>query len=93
MDIGDSAYQGDMEVVARHLSPTEAHLLCACLRAGGVPAEAGDTQTVQAHGLLAGALGGACLRVPAHFKASAMAWIAAFQAGDLALPEDFDPGG
>ena len=31
------AYQGDLTVVAKNLTPTEAHMLCACLQAGGVP--------------------------------------------------------
>ncbi|MGS0756414.1 hypothetical protein ACVBEH_18315, partial [Roseateles sp. GG27B] len=85
-------YQGDMTMVARYLTPTEAHLLCSCLHAAGVPAEAGDTNLVQAHSLLTGAVGGANVRVPANFVAEALEIIAAFKRGDFALDEDFNPG-
>ncbi|WIT13666.1 hypothetical protein PFX98_08620 [Paucibacter sediminis] len=87
-DEGD--YQGDMTIVARYLTPTEAHMLCSCLNAGGVPAEAGDTNLVQAHSLLAGAVGGASIRVPANYVAEARELIAAFKRGDFALDEDFN---
>jgi len=83
-------YQGDMTIVARYLTPTEAHMLCSCLNAGGVPAEAGDTNLVQAHSLLAGAVGGASIRVPANYVAEARELIAAFKRGDFALDEDFN---
>jgi len=92
-DEGDEAegpYHGDMQIVARYLTPTEAHMLCSCLQAAGVPAETGDTNLVQAHSLLAGAVGGACLRVPAQFVPEAMEVIAAFKRGEFALDEDFD---
>ena len=83
-------YHGDMKIVARYLTPTEAHMLCSCLQAAGVPAETGDTNLVQAHSLLAGAIGGACLRVPEQFVQEAMEVIAAFKRGEFALGEDFD---
>jgi len=85
-------YQGDMQIVARYLTPTEAHMLCSCLQASGVPAEAGDTNLVQAHSLLAGAVGGACLRVPAAFVSEAREAIAAFKRGEFQLDEDCDVG-
>lgn len=85
-------YQGDMTMVARYLTPTEAHLLCSCLHAAGVPAEAGDTNLVQAHSLLIGAVGGANVRVPANFVAEALDVIAAFKRGDFELDDDFNPG-
>ena len=87
-----SEYQGDMTMVARYLTPTEAHLLCSCLHAAGVPAEAGDTHLVQTHSLLTGALGGANVRVPANFVAEALNVIAAFKRGDFELDDDFNPG-
>jgi len=65
-------------------------MLCSCLNAGGVPAEAGDTNLVQAHSLLAGAVGGASIRVPANYVAEARELIAAFKRGDFALDEDFN---
>jgi len=86
----EDPYHGDMRIVARHLTPTEAYMLCSCLQAAGVPAEAGDTHLVQAHSLLAGAVGGACLRVPEQFVTEALEVIQAFKRGEFALDEDFD---
>jgi hypothetical protein len=86
------SYHGDMQIVARHLTPTEAHMLCACLHAAGVPAEAGDTNLVQAHSLLTSAVGGACVRVPQEFVANAEEVMRAFQRGDFSLDDDFDVG-
>ncbi|UXH76348.1 DUF2007 domain-containing protein [Roseateles amylovorans] len=85
-------YEGDQTFVARHLTPIEAHMLCGRLRAAGIPAETGDTNTVQAHSLLAPALGGASVRVPADYLAQARATIDALQRGDFALDDSFDPG-
>jgi hypothetical protein len=86
------AYQGDLTVVAKDLSPTEAHLLCACLHAGGVPAETADTNLVQAYALLSIAVGGASVRVPANFVDEARAVIAAYERGDFALGDGFVVG-
>jgi len=90
--VSDTGYQGDMVLVARYLTSTEAHMLCSCLIAAGVPAEAGDTNLVQAHSLLAGAVGGACIRVPGCFEAEAHEVIAAFKQGTFELDENFDAG-
>lgn len=86
-----SEYQGDPTIVARHLTPTEAHILCSCLNAAGVPAETGDTHLVQAYSLLEIAVGGACIRVPAIFFQEAQDVIAAFKRGDFELNDDFNP--
>ena len=83
------AYHGDMQIIARHLTPTEAHLLCGCLRASGVPAEAGDTNLAQAHSLLTLAIGGASIRVPQAYVDEAMAVMAAFKRGEFQLNDDF----
>ncbi len=83
------AYQGDLTIVAKNLSPTEAHLLSACLQASGVPAETADTHLVQANELLSIAVGGASVRVPANYVEEAQAVIAAYERGDFALGEDF----
>jgi len=84
-------YQGDLTIVARQLTATEAHLLASCLNAAGVPAETGDTNFVQTYSLLIGAVGGASVRVPANFVNEARDVIAAFRRGDFALSDDFDP--
>lgn len=85
----DPDYAGDLTLLARHLTPTEAHMLCARLQACGIPAEACDTNTVQTHSLLAPALGGASLRVPERYVDEARALMAALERGDFALDEDF----
>ena len=85
-------YQGDLTTVAKNLSATEAHMLCACLQAGGVPAETADTNLVQTNALLAIAVGGASVRVPANFVDEAKAVIAAYERGDFALDDDFNVG-
>lgn len=84
-------YEGDMTIVAKYLAPTEAHLLCSCLRAAGIAADAGDTNTVQVHSLISIAVGGARVRVPSAHEAEALAVIAAFHRGEFALDENFDP--
>lgn len=86
----EAVYFGDMQIVARHLSATEAQMLGSFLRANGIPAEAGDTNFVQTNSLLAGAVGGASVRVPAAFVPQALEVLAAFKRGDFQLSDDFD---
>lgn len=81
-----------MKIVARHLSPTEAYLLQNCLQAAQLEAEVADVNTVQAYGLLAPALGGASIRVDDADEAQALQVIAAFNAGEFTLDDNFDPG-
>lgn len=83
-------YHGEMQMVARHLTPTEAHMLASFLMTAGVPAEAGDTNLVQANALLSSAVGGACVRVPAAFVAEANELMEAYKRGDFELGEDYD---
>lgn len=87
----EKEYEGDMTIVAKYLTPTEAHMLCSCLNAAGIPADPGDTNTVQANSLLSVAIGGARVRVPASCEAEALAVIAAYHRGEFALDENFDP--
>jgi len=91
-DAPPEEYLGDMVILARGLTPTEAHLLSACLHSAGIQADAGDTNIVQANSLLAIAVGGASVRVPSTQLAEAQAVVDAFRRGDLALDDDFDPG-
>ena len=91
---GDEAsepYLGDLVILQRDLSPTEAHMLCARLRASGIGAEAADTYLVQAHALIAIAVGGASVRVPSTQLGDARAIMAALARGDFDLGESFDP--
>lgn len=85
-------YLGDLVILERDLTPTEAHLLCACLRSAGLQADAGDAHIVQAHGLLAIAVGGAKVRVPLAQLEEARDVLAAFRRGDFELGDDFDVG-
>lgn len=86
----DDVYHGHMTIVVRNLDATEAHMLCSCLRAAGVPADSGDTNLVQMHSLLTIAVGGACVRVPENYVAEANEIIEAFKSGAFQLDEDFD---
>ena len=90
--VSASDYQGDMVILVRKLEPIEAHLICNTLHAGGIPAETGDTQLVQANALLSIAIGGACVRVPEACLAPARELLAAYRRGALALDDDFDVG-
>ena len=90
MAVPDEVYHGDFQTVASHLTPTEAHVLCDCLRAGGLPAIAADVNLTQAHSWLAPAMGGASVRVPAAFVGEATALLAAFREGSFQLDDDFD---
>ena len=84
------SYEGDLMIVARDLTPTEANILCACLNAAGVPAETADTNLVQTYSLLSIAVGGASIRVPANFVVEAQEVIAAFKRGDFEIGDDFE---
>jgi len=85
-------YLGDLVILVRDLSPTEAHLLCGCLQSAGIHADAGDAHIVQAHGLLAIAVGGAKVRVPSAQLDEAREVLAAFRRGAFELGDDFDVG-
>lgn len=81
---------GDFQVIARHLTPTEAHLLRSCLEAAGIPSEVSDVNLAQAHSLLTNAIGGASVRVRQALVADAREVMAAYERGELALGDDFD---
>lgn len=85
-------FLGDLVIIERGLTFTEAHILCSCLRAGGIPAQVGDVHIVQTDPLLSIAVGGACIRVPEARVAAAHQVLAAYRRGELALDEDFDTG-
>ncbi len=85
-------YLGDMVILEGDLSPTEAHVLCACLKAAGLQADVGDANIVQAHGLLSIAVGGAKVRVHQTQFEEARQVMQAFRRGDFALSDDFDAG-
>lgn len=92
--MGEKEYagDGDWQMVARCLDATEAHLLCACLKASGLPAMVADANLVQTHSLISVAVGGARVMVPEAYVEGAQAVLEAFHRGDFALDEDADVG-
>jgi hypothetical protein len=83
-------YEGDFETVTQLFNPTDAYVLAGCLEAAGIPTVVADTNLVQVHSLLAIAVGGVRIRVPATRIDEAKNVIAAFYRGDFALPDDDD---
>lgn len=82
----------DLFEVARYLVPMDASLAQGCLVAAGIPAVLADAHLMQAHMLLAPALGGVRILVPQEHVQEAQAVLEAFQRGEFALDEDADVG-
>jgi len=83
-------YEGDFETVARFLNPTDAHVVCSCLGAAGVPAMVADANLVQTNALWTVAVGGVRVLVPASRVVEAKQVIEAFGRGDFALRDEGD---
>jgi hypothetical protein len=83
----------DLVEVARYLIPLEANLVQGCLVASGIPAVLADAHLVQTDLLLAPALGGVRILVPADHLPQAQAVLEAFARGEFELGEDADVGG
>jgi hypothetical protein len=81
-------YEGDFETVAQLLNPIDAYVIAGCLEAAGIPPVVADTNLVQLNSLLAIAVGGVRIRVPAAYTAEARNVIEAYYRGDFALPDD-----
>jgi hypothetical protein len=81
-------YEGDFVTVAQYLNPMDAHIVCSCLEAAGVPAIVADANLVQTNALWAIAVGGVRIRVHESRVAEAKEVIDAFNHGDFALPDD-----
>ena len=80
--------EDDFEAFAHYLNPTDAHVICSCLVAGGVSAMVADANLVQMNDLWAVAVGGVRILVPTSHMTKAREIIEAFERGDLALSED-----
>ncbi len=78
--------------VAQFNDAIDAQLLQGRLQAEGITTFLADQNLVQAHQLLAIALGGIRVQVAARDAEAAASIIAALASGDYALDEDFDPG-
>jgi len=83
----------DLFIVAQYLVPTEAHLAQGCLAASGIPAVVADDNLAQAYSLIAPAMGGVRVLVPASFVQQAQEVLAAMERGDFALRDDADVSG
>ena len=82
----------DLVEVARYLIPLEANLVQGCLVASGIPAVLADANLVETDLLLAPALGGVRILVPADHLQQAQAVLEAFARGEFALGDDADVG-
>lgn len=82
----------DLFIVAQYLMPTEAHLAQGCLAASGIPAVVADDNLVQTYSLIAPAVGGVRVMVPASFVEQARQVLAAMERGEFALGDDADVG-
>lgn len=78
----------DLVEIARHLTPTEASILAACLISEDIPAQVTDVHLGQAHNFLSAASGGVRVLVPKSQAAAAAEVRAAIDRGDYALSED-----
>jgi Putative prokaryotic signal transducing protein len=85
---------GPLQVCARFLSPFDAQVLAACLQNAGLAAHVMDTDSIFASGALLGSLprGGVRVVVPQSQLEDALRIRAEFDAGELAIDEDFDVG-
>lgn len=75
-------------VAACYLDPLQAHIVRARLEAEGIAARLADAHLLQLHPLLAPAVGGVRVLVPAAQAAAARAIIAALADGAYALDDD-----
>lgn len=82
----------DLFAVAKCLVPTDAYVLQGCLVASGIPAVVADANHVQADLLMAPALGGVRILVPAAHLDEARRVLDAFERGAFALDDDADVG-
>jgi hypothetical protein len=82
----------DLVAVAKYLRPIDAHLVCGCLCAYGIPAVVADDHHVQADQLIAPALGGVRILVPLSHLPASQDILAAYERGELALDDDADVG-
>ncbi len=85
---------GPLQVCAQFLSPINAQVLAACLQNAGLAARVMDADTIFASGAFFGSLPRAGVRVmvPQSQLEDALRIRAAFDAGELAIDEDFDVG-
>ncbi len=83
---------GPLETCARFVNPLEAQIFAARLAAEGVTARVMDSNSTYADGFVAGVgAGGIRVMVPRSQMDAAKRVLAAFNAGEYAIDESFDP--
>lgn len=79
-------------ICARFVSPVDAEIFAARLNAEGIGAHVMDANTVYSDGFAGGfGTGGIRVMVPRSQLADAQRVLAAFEAGEFAIDEGFDP--
>ncbi len=93
-DTADDAESGPLRVCARLLNPMDAQVLAACLQNEGIHAVVMDSDMIYAAGTLFGAarIGDVRVMVPAPQLDAALRLRERFDAGELAIDENFDVG-
>ena len=85
--------QGPLQICARFLRPPDAEIFAARLQAEGVDAHVMDANSLYSDGFVSGlGTGGIRVMVPESQMADAQRILAAFNAGEYAIDENFDPG-
>jgi len=84
---------GPLRICTRFLLPLDASIFAARLQADGIAAVVMDADTIYANGAFHTSLylGGARVMVPESQMADAQRILAAFNAGEYAIDENFDP--
>lgn len=94
-DQGDElgATGGPLRICTRFLLPLDAEIFAARLHAEGIAAVVMDSNTIYANGAFHTSLGmgGVRVMVPEPQMADAQRILAAFNAGEYAIDDDFDP--
>jgi hypothetical protein len=84
---------GPLKACGRFVMPLEAQIFAARLVAEGISAHVMDANSTYADGFVSGSgAGGIRVMVPESQMAQAQRVLAAFQAGEFAIDEDFDVG-
>ena len=82
----------DLDIVARFMIPTDAHLARGFLVAAGIPAVVADDNHAQAYDWLAPAMGGVRVLAPIEHIDEAKRLLEAREHGDFSLDENADVG-
>ena len=91
-DEASEASPGPLRTCTRFVAPMDAEIFAARLNAEGVAAQVMDANTAYSDGFAGGfGVGGIRVMVPESQLAEAQRILAAFNAGEYAIDENFDP--